>query len=140
MITGNSSANAIPAEKGNDTVTGGDGNDSIAGSGNGLNEIDYITGGAGADKFILGEAPFTNSFYTGDLKAGYAVITDFSWGQGDKFIVKGPISNYGLIKGSNIIGGSAFDTIIYYKPNTSEWVAIVQDTTSLSLSLDFNVV
>lgn len=140
VITGNSSANSIPAEKGNDTVTGGAGNDRIAGSANGLNEIDYITGGADADTFILGEAPFTDSFYDNDLKLGYGVITDFKWLEGDKFEVKSPLSDYGLKKDTNVIGGPALDTIIYYKGNTSEWIGVVQDTTSPSLSLDFNVV
>ncbi|MEO0683727.1 MAG: calcium-binding protein, partial [Cyanobacteria bacterium J06649_11] len=67
-IIGNASDNSLVGNGGNDTLIGGSGNDvitgvgagsstaSIAGMGvRGLQEVDILTGGAGNDRFILGD-------------------------------------------------------------------------------------
>ena len=68
---------------GNDTLLGGDGNDTLQGSTNVGNsrspERDTLTGGAGVDKFILGDA--SGSFYTKAGNQDFAKITDFTFGE-----------------------------------------------------------
>jgi putative chitinase len=54
---------------GNDSLDGGDGADVLfGGSRNVVGEIDYLTGGPGNDKFVLGDK--TNVFYYSPQKAG----------------------------------------------------------------------
>lgn len=66
---------------GNDHVNGGAGQDKLIGSNQsaaGANEIDVLTGGAGADKFFLGEPGYV--LYANNAKNDYALITDFEIG------------------------------------------------------------
>lgn len=80
-----------------DTITGTDGNDIITGipaNGNltqgGSNQVDILSGGGGADTFILGDS--RGAFYThGDPNTygsgsygDYAIITDFNPDEGDR--------------------------------------------------------
>ena len=74
-IIGTSGANYIDAGAGNDQVLGGDGDDFLNGFGFGSSEYDTLTGGAGADLFVLGNAS-SGAFY---LELGFATITDFNW-------------------------------------------------------------
>ena len=115
-------------DSGNDVLYGGDGNDSLQGGDRG----DIFTGGDGADTF--------------DLKLKYSyfdslidIITDFSHDQGDKIEILGSLSDYYLDQTQNLSGGSGLDTAIYY--GTDDFfptlLAIVQDTTQVSLSSDF---
>jgi Ca2+-binding RTX toxin-like protein len=123
-------------DSGNDVLYGGDGNDSLQGG----DGSDIFTGGAGADTF--------------DLRYGYYLdrpitdtITDFSQNEGDKIYLRlyDSPSDYYLDQTQNISGGSALDTAIYYNGaidpatpiGTSILVAIVEDTTQVSLSSDF---
>lgn len=66
---------------GNDTLNGGAGDDRIKGSflHSGINEIDRLTGGVGADTFVLGTNSYGEvaSYYIGDNR-NYALITDFN--------------------------------------------------------------
>lgn len=68
---------------GNDTLQGGDGDDTLQGSTNvGTQrspERDTLTGGAGVDKFILGDA--SGSFYTKAGNQDFAKITGFTFGE-----------------------------------------------------------
>jgi Ca2+-binding RTX toxin-like protein len=63
---------------GNDTLTGGGGNDILIGVGTGNayggNDIDRLSGGTGEDWFVLGDA---NGNYYNDVN-GYAIITDWN--------------------------------------------------------------
>jgi Ca2+-binding RTX toxin-like protein len=120
---------------GNDVVNGESGNDTLNGGGYGYNSYEYdtLSGGAGADKFVLGES-YSGAYYTG---GGYATITDFYWGEGDKFQVYGSQSDYSLDKSYNWSGGGALDTAIYYK---GDLLAVAQDTTNVYLGADFNYV
>jgi Ca2+-binding RTX toxin-like protein len=123
-------------DSGNDVLYGGDGNDSLQGG----DGSDIFTGGDGADTF--------------DLRYGYYLdrpimdtITDFSRDQGDKIYLRlyNSLSDYYLDQTQNISGGSALDTAIYYNgpidPATpigiSILLAIIEDTTQVSLSSDF---
>lgn len=77
-------------------LIGGDGNDILQGSIDSpyrnLNEQDILTGGAGSDRFILGNA--SGSFYKVGGNSDFAQITDFSFsdriqlGSGDVYNVQ----------------------------------------------------
>ncbi|MBD2270644.1 M10 family metallopeptidase C-terminal domain-containing protein, partial [Anabaena sp. FACHB-1391] len=139
---GNDSINAgtgndtINTEDGNDSINAGDGNDTIdAGNGAsltpGLGEKDILTGGAGSDRFILGNA--TKVYYDdgNTLTNGsndYADITDFNIG--DIIQLQGTSSNY-------LLAVVSVDTqILINKPGTEldELIGIVRNQTGLSLT------
>lgn len=136
---------------GNDTLQGGPGNDQlVGGSGNdvligvfpaspippGLGEIDTLTGGTGADRFILGDT--ANVFYDdnnttnpgfGDL----ATVRDFN-SNGDTIELKGPPEDYLL---QSVAGNTR---IFVDKPGAEqdEIIGIVQGASTLRLdSNDF---
>ena len=91
---------------------------------------DRLTGGSGADNFVLGDSEKT---YYQDF--GYAIVTDFDYLEKDKFIASGSYSNYSL-EYSDWIGGFALDTIVEYEGDV---IAIVEDNTNV-LMLDFTFV
>jgi len=109
-----------------DVLYGGDGNDSLYGG----KGSDTLTGGDGADTFDLKPQYDYYSDYS-----SIDIITDFSHDQGDKIEVLGSLSNYSLDQTQNLSGGSGLDTAIYY--DSFYLIAIVQDTTQVSLSSDF---
>ena len=119
---------------GNDALTGGSGKDYLSGFGSGQ-EYDILTGGTEADTFAVG-SPTNIVQYLG---AGYATITDFNRGQGDKIQLLDleDSNNQYSLGTSNWLGSSALDTGVYYK---GDLMAIVQDTTNLSFQTDFTFV
>jgi Ca2+-binding RTX toxin-like protein len=134
-LDGGKGNDKLSGGSGSDTLLGGAGKDTLTGFGFGSNEYDILTGGNGtgnSDLFVLGDS--FSAFYEG---FGYATITDFKWTEGDKFQAHGSISDYSLDKTWNFVGGNALDTRVYYQ---GDLIAIVQDTTSVLLSLDFNFV
>jgi hypothetical protein len=82
-LSGNASDNLIVGNIGNDSIFGGNGNDTLRGTSElGAKEIDTLTGGGGADWFVLGDS--SNLFYNALAERGdYVIITDFSQLQGD---------------------------------------------------------
>jgi Ca2+-binding RTX toxin-like protein len=117
IITGNAGNNSLDGGDGRDTLDGGLGNDTLlggalqdsltGGGGNdsldggseddyligtsdvlfGANEIDTLTGAAGGDVFVLGDA--TAAYYNTAAAAGdYALITDFSVATNDQLQLK----------------------------------------------------
>ena len=100
---------------GNDTLHGGDGDDQLIGvaadgyvfnplgvSNWGLDEFDFLTGGAGADRFHLGDAtqPYyvADTFSPGDLGLdSYANIFDFDPADGDRIVLHGAASDYEIV-------------------------------------------
>lgn len=140
---------------GNDILIGGNGDDTLYGAIGGnpfnnpnseeKNQVDTLTGGAGKDKFILGEAfsykgSINASEYYDDFNnttagtTNYALITDFNSSQ-DVIQLGGTSVNYTL-------GSSPKDLptgvgIYINKPNTEpdELIAIVQGVSPSSLSL-----
>ena len=80
--------------EGNDRLFGGEGADILNGTDTvalGLFELDILTGGAGADTFVLGDDK--NIFYRGGGTSDYATITDFNASQ-DLLQVHGDLSTY----------------------------------------------
>ena len=115
-------AGKIVGTPGNDVLTGTAGNDSISGKGgddtiNGydgsVGEIDTLTGGAGADTFIIDMEFYA---YAGD---GHAIITDFEVGT-DRFDLGGfqDLVTLGTANGNNGV-----DTVIL---ENDDLLAVVQ--------------
>jgi Ca2+-binding RTX toxin-like protein len=149
-VTGSNFADSLQGFAGNDTFIGGIGNDTVnGGEGNdliigvnpysdtpGINEIDNLAGGAGSDRFILGNA--VNVFYDdGDpANAGtgnYARITDFDPSQ-DVIQLKGAKSNYFLAVSP--ISGISGTAIYLDKPGSEpdELIAIIEGVTGLDIN------
>ncbi|MBD2103658.1 calcium-binding protein [Leptolyngbya sp. FACHB-261] len=127
--------------EGNDYLYGDDGNDVLTGTkasewNAGQGEIDQLTGGFGADTFVLGD--FAEAYYSDANSWGlgtqdYALITDFNPWQ-DQIRLHGSSSDY-VIGGSEISGAS--DLGIYQIQGSSfELIAVLQDTSFWSVSLD----
>jgi serralysin len=137
---------------GNDTLTGGRNNDQLFGETGadiligvdptlaqaGKGEIDVLTGGNQADRFILGDNTQVyyndgNAATTGT--ADYARIADFSPNQGDVIQLKGTAASYRT--GLTLVG-LTLGQGIYLKSTTTggadELIAIVQGTTTSSLT------
>ncbi|NER80837.1 MAG: S8 family serine peptidase [Leptolyngbya sp. SIO1D8] len=144
-LNGDAGDDILNGGVGDDTVIGGTGNDELFGDDGddtlvgvnpavwnaGLNEYDTLTGGNGADTFVLGDA--FEAYYT---NLGYALITDFAWYEGDTFQVFGSETDYSL-GFDNWVGEVAQDTLIYYQNNL---IGVVQDTTNVIPSWDFTFV
>ncbi|MFN6461907.1 MAG: DVUA0089 family protein [Nostoc sp. DedVER02] len=143
---------------GNDILNGGDGNDSLQGGPDndilnggagddiligvfpenllppGLKETDTLTGGTGADRFILGD--LVNIFYDDNNSANpglddYSTITDFDSSQ-DLIRLKGAPQDYRL----QVVGSNT--RIFVDKPGTEpdELIGILQGKTNLRLDSD----
>ena len=95
-IVGTPESDFLTGTAGNDSISGLDGNDFLDGYGSGVGEIDTLTGGAGADTFVIDMSIFA---YAGD---GHAVITDFEVGT-DSFDLGGfqDIVTLGTANGNN---------------------------------------
>lgn len=156
-LNGRAGDDTLDGNFGNDILNGGDGNDSLqggpgndilnGGSGNdiligvypgsllppGLGEIDTLTGGSGADTFVLGDA--VNVFYDDNNSTtpgfgDYALITDFQSSQ-DRIQLKGTPQDYRL----QAVGGN---TRIFSEQSgaVDELIGIVQGKNNLQLRSD----
>jgi Ca2+-binding RTX toxin-like protein len=136
LLKGQAGSDTLLGYNGDDILVGGSGNDTLEGEAGddlligiennivsgGTGEYDTLTGGSGADTFVLGDA--IGPFYQGN---GFATITDFDWAEGDKFQVFGSTSNYTLTP-----FGDGMD--INYK---GDLIGYVENTTNIIPSLDF---
>jgi Ca2+-binding RTX toxin-like protein len=97
--------------------------------------LDILTGGAGADTFVLGRQRI---YYRG---TGYATITDFDSVEGDIIQLLGDSSQYQLHQ-ENLVGTAVVDTSIYYVGNgfANQLIGVVQDSVNLSLERYFTFV
>ena len=132
---------------GNDIMIGGAGNDSLNGGADndiiiGVNwggevfpavpEIDTMTGGTGADFFILGDGVFPyyddGKFVTSGSQH-QAIITDFSLAEGDAIALHGDASDYALQESSG-------STRILRTGGVPELIGTLEGVTGLDLSSD----
>ena len=148
-ISGDIGNDILIGGNGNDILDGGVGNDILSGGTTGFyasgtsraaGQIDTLTGGLGADTFVLGiNAQMLNFYDDGDAAtdgtADYALIMDFESGT-DKIQLKGSSADYTL--GSTTVGaGTGVYLINGGGPN--ELLALVQGTTPI-LASDFTFV
>ncbi|MBD2664248.1 hypothetical protein B6N60_01211 [Richelia sinica FACHB-800] len=132
--TGNELNNAIAGNRGNNTLIGGIGYDQIiGGAGNDLiigttvdtvQDIDILTGGLGADTFVLGS--IDGVFYNYLGARNYARIEDFSLSQNDAIQMYGDASQYSLKTFSD-------GTLLYLKGidgSSDDLIAMIQGINS----------
>ncbi|MFM6306823.1 MAG: calcium-binding protein, partial [Dolichospermum sp.] len=131
QITGTNANDTITTGGGNDIITGVNPNSSTPGKG----EIDSLTGGAGSDKFILGDVNWIGYDDGNTTNAGtsdYATIADFNT-TNDTIQLRGSSGDYLLsVSGSN--------TNLYInKPGTEpdELIAVINNQTALSLTASY---
>ncbi|NJL43682.1 MAG: hypothetical protein HC935_11240 [Pseudanabaena sp. SU_2_4] len=121
------SNNMILGTAGNDTLLGTTGNDTLLGvdplNGAGTREIDRLTGGAGSDRFILGDT--SSTYYLGGGISDYAIITDFGVGDAIQTRIGSTLSIGGALP-TGIIG-----TALYLN---NDLVAVVQGTIPTAIS------
>lgn len=134
-IYGNSGNDLLYAYSGNDTLYGGTGNDTLNG-GTGHDvvvggqrgdhvEVDRLTGGAGSDRFLLGD--YHSNLYSNAGNGDYARITDFQKGQDS---VQLDLGNYTL--GASPINGIS-GTAIY---DGAELIGILEGVNKFNLYFD----
>jgi Ca2+-binding RTX toxin-like protein len=123
-LYGGSGDDDLWGEAGNDILTGGIGKDYLNGFSNGT-EFDTLSGGADADKFVLGAQNYYN-FYTGE---GFALITDFNSSQGDKIALFETVGKYSLVSGNFGYGNpNVQDTKILFG---NDEIGVLQDITNV---------
>ncbi len=141
LITGNARSNVLSGGGGDDVLQGGFGT-GLAGAA----EIDRLTGGAGADTFVLGDA--AQRFYDdrSSLTPGagaYARIDDFTPTQGDRLRLKGTAPEYFLAP-SGLAGVSGMglfhdtDASGAFEPGRDELLAILESPAVLDLTNTIN--
>lgn len=131
---------------GNDTLNGGAGNDRISGSflHTGINEIDRLTGGAGADTFVLGggsNGELSPFYIRGN--SNYALITDFNKSEDAIELIKfeGDARHNSTVEVRYSLGaapeGLAKGTGIYvnHQGQQPDLIAILQDVEPNSVNL-----
>lgn len=141
LIMGGVGADTLFGDTGSDRLLGGDDDDRLIGTSPlrqwaGKGEIDELTGGVGADTFVLGSIQSVfyddgNENSLGDQD--YALIQDFQDNQGDQIILKGRIQDYIIGNSSGILPtGKA----LYHVQNgTDELIAIIQTPSFLALEI-----
>lgn len=100
---------------GNDTLEGGDGNDTLIGGS--ATTADALTGGAGADTFVLNNIN------------GFSVINDFYWGEGDKIHVD-----------ADVFGITSLGQLTYEKYNATDGYLKVISSSTIDESLRSNAI
>jgi subtilisin-like proprotein convertase family protein len=145
-VTGNSANNELRGGRNTDILIGGDGNDVLfggkqadtltgCGAERGINTIDRLSGGEGADLFVLGNS--ASVFYadvagTGSGLADYAVITDFA-SEIDRVQLSGQANQYSL--GASPIASETGAAIYRDRGGSSDLVAVLRGVNAANLSL-----
>ena len=105
VLTGNAGDDLLTGNRGNDFLSGGDGDDRLVGVYDsnalilanfpGAREVDTLTGGAGADTFVLGSR--SQPFYVSQGGTDAAIVTDFNAADGDILELFGSANNYSIV-------------------------------------------
>lgn len=122
ILLGYTGNDSLLGDVGTDLLVGEAGDDLLQGYGQTEFEYDILSGGVGADTFVLGDA--SGVFYK---ESGFATISDFEWTEGDKIQVFGSISDYSL---SEFDGGM---DIFYH----NDLIGYVENNTDVLLESDF---
>ncbi|MFM6129345.1 MAG: cadherin domain-containing protein, partial [Sphaerospermopsis kisseleviana] len=135
-IYGGDGNDNISGGSGNDKLYGEGGNDTLQGTNGGVGEYDYLNGGSGADRFILGDSTwigYDDGITTNAGTNDYVEIADFNTTENDIIQLQGGI-NYLL----SVVGA---DTQLFIdKPNAlinpepDELIGIIKNRTGLSLT------
>ena len=137
-IHGNEDNDAITAGTGIDTLYGDIGNDILIGfnpnsSTFGQGTIDNLNGGAGSDRFVLGDSNWIG-YDDGNNTAGgvadYANIADFSSSEGDVIQLRGSSTDYLLAT----VGGDTQILINKAGAEPDELIGVIRNQTGLSLT------
>ncbi|WP_420865319.1 Calx-beta domain-containing protein, partial [Nodularia spumigena] len=134
-LYGGSGDDILNGDAGNDTIYGQDGNDTLIGGSGNSGERDYLSGGSGSDRFIIGDATWIgyddgNAATNGNND--YAEIADFNEAEGDIIQLKAGVDY--------LLSVSGTDTqILIDKPGTEidEIIAIIRNRTDLSLTASY---
>ena len=157
IITGDNGNNDLSGDDGNNRLSGGQGNDTLSGfegddilyggegddilrGGNGsdilkgtdaisagANTEDTLQGGAGADRFILGDV--NQAYYIAAGLDDHAVIEDFNTAEGDVIQLHGSIGDYQTQQGNGGI------ELFYQNSDGSlDKVALLENTTSIDFT------
>ncbi|MDJ0735283.1 MAG: cadherin-like domain-containing protein, partial [Nostocaceae cyanobacterium] len=123
-----------PIFTGNNTIIGTENNNNLIGvdtheTNPGSDEVDTLTGLAGADIFVLGDDA---QVYYDDGMNDYALITDFSFAQQDIILLHGNATDYQL--GTSPQGLPNGTAIFLKTTNEDELIAIVENTTEMDLN------
>jgi Ca2+-binding RTX toxin-like protein len=142
ILKGNAGNDTLIGGDGNDTLEGGDGNDILIGVNSSselsfppIDQIDTLTGGAGADEFWLGDA---RTVYYDDRdrltqgRTNYALITDFNPLE-DKIQLKGTQANYTTI----VVNGNTEIYLVANRTVPIELIGIVQGVTNFNLGASY---
>ena len=143
-LKGENGHDNILGDLGNDKLVGGNGNDTLDGYGADYyyalgvtisHESDTLTGGHGADTFVLGSKEFNSHkpYYLGE---GHGTISDFNSHEGDTIQLLGSSHDYHLSH-EHFSGGHSLDTLI---KSNGDLIAVVEDTTHLNFHQDFTFV
>ncbi|MDB9531256.1 hypothetical protein PN496_06775, partial [Nodularia spumigena CS-1038] len=133
-LSGDAGNDILNGEAGNDALYGEDGDDILNGGGD-SGERDYLSGGSGSDRFIIGDATWIgyddgNAATNGNND--YAEIADFNEAEGDIIQLKAGVDY--------LLSVSGTDTqILIDKPGTEidEIIAIIKNRTDLSLTASY---
>ena len=137
-IHGNEDNDTIIGGAGNDTIYGDIGNDILSGlnpnsSTLGRGEIDNLNGGAGSDRFILGDSNwigYDDGSNTSSGVADYANIADFNSSEGDVIQLRGSSSDYLL----TAVGADTQILINKAGAEPDELIGVIRNQTGLSLT------
>ncbi|MBD2459867.1 S8 family serine peptidase [Oscillatoria sp. FACHB-1407] len=146
IVTGNAVDNQLQGGRNDDTLIGGGGNDVLLGGNQadtligcgaerGIATIDRLTGGSGADLFVLGDGIAV--FYGDAVGAGagladYAVITDFA-ADADRIQLYGNASLYSL--GASPIATETGTAIYLNRVTSPDLVAVIRGVNPTDLNL-----
>lgn len=134
-LYGSSGNDTLYGGKGNDSLVGGANDDFLQGTDSGTGEIDTLTGGSGADRYVLGtggaqgkvlynDGNAADPFNTG--KGDYALIDGFQVGI-DKLQLRG-VANYYVqsISNNGVSGMGIYQQSYYNGQKTYELIGILK--------------
>ena len=128
-VFGGADRDTLLGAHGNDTLVGGDDIDFLNGTINsvrGVGERDFLSGGAGNDRYILGSAVLPFYLDAGAGGTSFATLQDF--GGGDRIILHGSSVEYRLA----VSGGNTF--ILFREPGPDDAIALIENTVGLNLN------